>query len=65
MSDMWTGEKVRLRGVEPGDWEGFRSLARDTVDVRNAGLVEPHTPASRRALNIEPPRRPRSGPSRP
>ncbi|MFE7107967.1 GNAT family N-acetyltransferase [Streptomyces sp. NPDC057575] len=41
MSDMWTGEKVRLRGVEPGDWEGFRSLARDTVDVRNAGLVEP------------------------
>ncbi|MEW2624963.1 GNAT family protein [Streptomyces sp. NPDC048106] len=41
MSDMWTGEKVRLRGVEPGDWEGFRDLARHTVDVRNSDLVEP------------------------
>ncbi|MFC0598346.1 GNAT family N-acetyltransferase [Streptomyces palmae] len=41
MSDMWTGERVRLRGVEPEDWEGFRDLARDTVDTRNAGWVEP------------------------
>ena len=41
MSDMWTGRKVRLRGVEPGDWEGFRALAQHTVDVRNADLVEP------------------------
>ncbi|KUJ70664.1 acetyltransferase [Streptomyces albus subsp. albus] len=41
MSDMWTGERVRLRGVEPDDWEGFRSLAQNTVDVRNADLVEP------------------------
>uniref|UniRef100_A0AAU1LL55 GNAT family N-acetyltransferase n=1 Tax=Streptomyces sp. NBC_00148 TaxID=2903626 RepID=A0AAU1LL55_9ACTN len=41
MSDMWTGEKVRLRGVEPDDWEGFRGLAGHTLDVRNADLVEP------------------------
>ncbi|MGW2181840.1 GNAT family N-acetyltransferase [Streptomyces sp. NPDC001732] len=41
MSDMWTGEKVRLRGVEPEDWEGFRDLARNTLDVRNADLVAP------------------------
>lgn len=41
MGDMWTGEKVRLRGVEPEDWEGFRDLARNTVDLRNADLVEP------------------------
>ncbi|MGW3497110.1 GNAT family N-acetyltransferase [Streptomyces sp. NPDC001020] len=41
MSDMWIGEKVRLRGVEPKDWEGFRDLTRNTVDVRNADLVEP------------------------
>ncbi|MGW7201735.1 GNAT family N-acetyltransferase [Streptomyces chryseus] len=41
MSDMWIGEKVRLRGVEPEDWEGFHDLARRTVDVRNADLVEP------------------------
>lgn len=38
---MWTGEKVRLRGVEPEDWEGFRDLAQDTVDTRNADLVTP------------------------
>ncbi|MFF3392762.1 GNAT family N-acetyltransferase [Streptomyces sp. NPDC002669] len=41
MGDMWTGRKVRLRGVEPEDWEGFRDLARDTVDVRNTGLIDP------------------------
>ncbi|WP_405719320.1 GNAT family N-acetyltransferase [Streptomyces sp. NBC_00046] len=41
MSDIWIGEKVRLRGVEPGDWEGFRSLAQHTVDARNADRVEP------------------------
>ncbi|PVE07123.1 GNAT family N-acetyltransferase [Streptomyces scopuliridis] len=41
MGDMWTGEKVRLRGVELEDWEGFRDLARNTLDVRNADLVDP------------------------
>ncbi|WP_330461167.1 GNAT family N-acetyltransferase [Streptomyces sp. NBC_00820] len=41
MNDMWVGGKVRLRGVEPDDWEGFRALAQHTVDVRNADLVEP------------------------
>lgn len=41
MSEMWTGEKVRLRGVEAKDWECFRDLAQNTVDVRNADMVEP------------------------
>ncbi|WP_405389451.1 GNAT family N-acetyltransferase [Streptomyces sp. NBC_01102] len=41
MSDMWTGGKVRLRGVEPEDWTGFRDLARNTSDVRDADHVEP------------------------
>ncbi|MFI6960281.1 GNAT family N-acetyltransferase [Streptomyces sp. NPDC050255] len=41
MRHMWTGAKVRLRGVEPEDWEGFRDLTRHTVDARNADLVEP------------------------
>ncbi|MEU5717597.1 GNAT family protein [Streptomyces sp. NPDC020403] len=41
MSDLWTGGKVRLRGVEPEDWEGFRGLARHTLDVRNSDLVDP------------------------
>ncbi|MDT9689850.1 GNAT family protein [Streptomyces sp. P9(2023)] len=40
MGDMWVGEKVRLRGVEPEDWEGFRALAEHSVDVRKADLVE-------------------------
>ena len=41
MNDMWTGAKVRLRGVEPEDWKGFRDLARNTVDARAADQVEP------------------------
>ncbi|MGW1818993.1 GNAT family N-acetyltransferase [Streptomyces sp. NPDC002125] len=41
MGGMWTGERVRLRGVEPEDWEGFRDLAHNTHDVRNADMVEP------------------------
>lgn len=41
MSDLWTGEKVRLRGVEPEDWEDFRDLARNSLDVRNADAVDP------------------------
>jgi RimJ/RimL family protein N-acetyltransferase len=41
MNDMWVGEKVRLRGVEPEDWEGFRDLAQNTVDVRSTDVVEP------------------------
>ncbi|MFE3383183.1 RimJ/RimL family protein N-acetyltransferase, partial [Streptomyces anulatus] len=35
MTDLWTGERVRLRGIEPQDWEGFRALALHTVDARN------------------------------
>ncbi|MFB6595214.1 GNAT family N-acetyltransferase [Streptomyces diastaticus] len=41
MGDTWTGEKVRLRGVEPEDWRGFRDLARDLDGVRAADLVRP------------------------
>lgn len=41
MTDIWTGAKVRLRAVEPDDWEGFGELALDTVDLRNADAVEP------------------------
>ncbi|MFF2008253.1 GNAT family N-acetyltransferase [Streptomyces sp. NPDC058195] len=39
--DAWAGGKIRLRGVEPEDWEGFCDLARHTHDVRNAGLAGP------------------------
>ncbi|WP_406865027.1 GNAT family protein [Streptomyces sp. HUAS MG47] len=54
MSDMWTGKRIRLRGVEPEDWEGFRDLAGNTVDVRNADMVEPpRSDASFRAWTEE------------
>ncbi|MFI8006917.1 GNAT family N-acetyltransferase [Streptomyces sp. NPDC086010] len=41
MNDMWTGERIRLRGVEPDDWRGFRDLSQNAVDVRNADMIEP------------------------
>src|ERR1043165_3117901 len=41
MPHMWSGAKIRLRAVEPDDWEGFRELSLDTVDLRNADAVEP------------------------
>ncbi|MFC9941435.1 GNAT family N-acetyltransferase [Streptomyces pratensis] len=50
MSDMWTGGKVGLRGVEPEDWKGFRDLARNSVDVRNADVIEP--PRSAQSFRI-------------
>lgn len=62
MGDMWTGEKVRLRGVETEDWEDFRDLARNTVDTRNADLVEPPRSAeSFRAWTAERAGRPPGG----
>ncbi|CAM5656861.1 GNAT family protein [Streptomyces atroolivaceus] len=54
MSHMWTGEKVCLRGVEPEDWKSFRALAQNTVDERNADLVEPpRSDASLRAWTAD------------
>lgn len=41
MDSMWSGDDVRLRGVEPNDWSDFQALAEYTVDVRNADSVEP------------------------
>ncbi|MEU9701871.1 GNAT family protein [Streptomyces sp. NPDC047981] len=41
MTNIWVGQKVRLRAVEPEDWEGFRALEQDTVDLRNADIVTP------------------------
>ncbi|BDH70212.1 hypothetical protein MTP06_36610 [Streptomyces sp. PLM4] len=54
MGDIWTGEKLRLRGVEPEDWRHFRELARDLDGVRAAGLVEPpRSDESFRAWTVE------------
>ena len=37
--DAWQGELVRLRAVEPGDWQLFRALDRDTGVQRDGHLV--------------------------
>lgn len=39
--DIWVGERVRLRGIEPGDWAGFRDFDRDSAVQRNAWMVMP------------------------
>lgn len=41
MADVWAGEKLRLRGVEPEDWRDFRELARDLGGVCAAGPAGP------------------------
>ncbi|SDD66550.1 GNAT family N-acetyltransferase [Actinokineospora iranica] len=39
--DVWTGAKVRLRGVEPQDWEAFMAFDRHSADMRAADRVHP------------------------
>jgi RimJ/RimL family protein N-acetyltransferase len=41
MVDIWTGERVRLRGVEPQDWPAFREFDEVAAVQRNTGLVTP------------------------
>ncbi|RLK53736.1 GNAT family N-acetyltransferase [Actinokineospora cianjurensis] len=41
MSSFWTGTKVRLRGVEPADWEVFQSFAEHSADARAADRLHP------------------------
>ncbi len=38
--DIWQGDLVRLRGVEPDDWLLFQALDRDTAVQRDAYRVE-------------------------
>ncbi|ANZ41324.1 GNAT family N-acetyltransferase [Lentzea guizhouensis] len=47
MTSFWTGERVRLRGIEPGDWESFRAFDEHTDDMRRAGMIEPPFSAAR------------------
>ncbi|RMI40952.1 GNAT family N-acetyltransferase [Streptomyces triticirhizae] len=61
-NDLWTGARVRLRAVEPEDWTGFRELARHTLDVRRADVVEPpRSDAGWRAWTAERAERPPGG----
>ena len=41
MSSVWVGNLVRLRAVEPGDWEAFRVFDQDSVDMRRGSMIYP------------------------
>jgi hypothetical protein len=41
MTSIWTGTKVRLRGVEPDDWQAFLRFDEHSIDMRNADIVHP------------------------
>src|SRR5688500_10711572 len=47
MNSVWVGELVRLRGVEPEDWEAFQRFDQNTTDMRRADRVNPPRSAAR------------------
>jgi RimJ/RimL family protein N-acetyltransferase len=40
-SEFWTGERVRLRGIEPEDWSAFAAFDLDADTQRNAWRLHP------------------------
>ncbi|MBC6456417.1 GNAT family N-acetyltransferase [Actinomadura sp. HBU206391] len=41
MTSVWTGERVRLRGVEPEDWQAFKEFDEHSVDKRSGDMLHP------------------------
>jgi RimJ/RimL family protein N-acetyltransferase len=41
MRSAWVGERVRLRAVEPDDWEAFHAFEEDSDAVRNGWRLHP------------------------
>ncbi|RZQ61375.1 GNAT family N-acetyltransferase [Amycolatopsis suaedae] len=41
MTSIWTGEKVRLRGVEPEDWRAFQRFDEYSADMRSVDMLHP------------------------
>jgi len=37
----WAGDRVRLRGVEPGDWRSFMGFDAHVADMRDVDVVHP------------------------
>ncbi|GGU39044.1 GNAT family N-acetyltransferase [Lentzea flava] len=48
MTSAWVGKLVRLRAVEPEDWEVFRELDQNTVDERRGSMIRPPRSAARK-----------------
>lgn len=40
-NSIWTGSRVRLRGVEPEDWEQFHGFDQDSLSARSADIARP------------------------
>jgi RimJ/RimL family protein N-acetyltransferase len=41
MTSIWAGRKVRLRGIEPEDWQAFMGFDQYTADVRSVENIHP------------------------
>ncbi|MFB9208984.1 GNAT family N-acetyltransferase [Nonomuraea spiralis] len=41
MTSVWVGERVRLRAIEPEDWEAFLGFEEDSDAVRNGWRLHP------------------------
>jgi RimJ/RimL family protein N-acetyltransferase len=41
MISMWTGRKVRLRGIEPEDWQAFQRFDEHSAVMRSADMIHP------------------------
>lgn len=41
MTSVWTGERVRLRGIEPEDWPAFKEFDEHSADMRSADMLYP------------------------
>ncbi len=39
MGSIWEGDRVRLRGIEPGDWEAVMRFDQWSEDVRSGGML--------------------------
>jgi RimJ/RimL family protein N-acetyltransferase len=39
MGSIWQGERVRLRGIEPDDWEAFMRFDQESDDMRSGGML--------------------------
>ncbi|GAA2516495.1 GNAT family protein [Streptomyces gobitricini] len=47
MSSFWTGERVRLRGIEPEDWQWFMEFDAHTHHQRSLDVLHPPRSAER------------------
>ncbi|QDY75253.1 GNAT family N-acetyltransferase [Streptomyces qinzhouensis] len=41
MNSFWIGERVRLRGIEPGDWAAFMRFDEHSADQRSGDVLHP------------------------